>query len=129
MTTTTPSITQAEVTREDIKKFFLQLKEHLSLLDALSKASEEAVFCAEFIQEGCFITVTVTAYNKEEASISEVVRGLHVKFYTEWTMSKRLWFRLRNGEPEAFIEYLDDYVDKFKVQLELPQVTFVVNLR
>ena len=128
MNTTTPSIMQAEVTREDIKKFFLELKVHLSLLNALSKASEESVFCAEFIPGDYHIAVTVTAYNKQEASISEVVRGLHVKFYTDWTMSKRLWFRLRNGEPEAFIEYLDDYVDKFKVQLELPQVTFTVKL-
>lgn len=123
------TITRTEITREDIKTFFLQLKAHLPLLGAMSKASEELVFCGEFIPEDYPVMVRVTAYNKEEASIAEVVRGMHVKFYTEWTVSKRLWFRLRNGEPEAFIEYLDDYVDKFKVQLERPQAAFTVKLR
>jgi hypothetical protein len=117
-----------DVTREDIPLFFEALKVHLPLMRCLTAAQDDLVMCAELKkQDSRLLVATVKMYRSEPVTAVEVIWGKHVPVMRDWMQKKYLWFRMYQGQPDAFIEYMDTYRKDFKVNQQ-PIMAFTVTV-
>lgn len=117
------------VTHKDIPLFLEAFKVHLPFVRYLTGKDDNLVFCAEFKKaDSRLLSVVVKIYRSEPVTTIEVIWRKHVPVMQEWMLKKHLWFKMNRGEPEVFIEYLDAYMEDFKVNHEMPIAAFNVTV-
>lgn len=106
--------TMFDVTRDHEHVLFETLKQYLPILSVCVDPDSglSAVFKAKFIP-GKQITVIVEGHYVEYNAPKDIFDNKIINVAVDWTNNNVLWFRFKNGEFEAFIDYVDEYRDSF----------------